>query len=214
MYAESLNDENPRMTEATYLAFADEQLDMKYEYSSGAVYAMSGGTVRHGAITASTIIHIGNELRHDDCTVTNSDVRVYIASKKAYRYPDVTVFCGDPAYREGRADTLTNPMLLVEVLSPSTALTDRNEKLAEYTQIDSLQAYVLVAQDEPKVEVFQRHEAGRWLYSYVTGMDAKIVVSRSGTDLHLSLAEIYRRVRWDEDTPSDDKPSVADENSA
>ena len=203
MYAEPLNDDLPHMTEAEYLAFADEQ-EFKHEYRNGEVIAMTGGSVRHGAITASTIIHLGNKLRDTDCTVTSSDVRVYIAHKQTYRYPDVTVFCGDPVYREGRTDTLTNPVLLVEVLSPSTARTDHNDKLAEYTRIPRLQAYVLVSQDEPKVEVYQRHESGKWLYEFVTGMEAEITLSLSGKDMRLSLAEIYRRVRWEEDAQPDE----------
>lgn len=200
MYAEHLPDDVSRMTEAEYLAFADAQ-EFKYEYSSGYVYAMSGGSVDHGALGMSIGTHLSLLLREQDCTVTNSDVRVYIGPKQAYRYPDVTVFCGDPAYREGRTDTLTNPMLLVEVLSPGTAHVDYGEKLGEYTRIESLQAYVLVSQDKPKVEVYQRHESSKWLYQYATGMDAEIIVTVSGSDLRLSLAEIYRRMRWDNEPP-------------
>lgn len=187
------------MTEAEYLAFADEQ-EFKHEYSGGRVYAMTGGTVRHGVITMSAGTHLSNLLRDNDCTVTSPDVRVHIASRRAYRYPDVTVFCGDPVYLEGRTDTITNPAVLVEMLSPGTALTDRNQKLTEYTQIESLQAYVLISQDEPKVEVFRRHEGERWLYEYVTGLDGEIELPLGG---RLSLAEIYRRVQWEEsETPS------------
>lgn len=90
----------------------------------------------------------------------------------------------------------------MEVLSPGTALQDRNDKLAEYTQIDSLQAYVLIAQDEPKVEVFRRHEANRWLYEYVTGIEAEIEVPLMGADVRLYLSQIYRRVQWDIDSTS------------
>lgn len=199
MYAAQPNDEIQRMTEAEYLAF-EEQSEEKHEYSRGRIYAMTGGSVRHGVITMNIGTHLNNQLRDRDCSVTSPDVRVHVASRRAYRYPDVTVFCGDPAYVEGRTDTITNPTLLVEVLSPGTALLDRNDKLTDYTQIDSLQAYVLVAQDTAKVEVFQRHEGGRWLYEYVTGLDAEIevAVASADTPLRLSLAEIYRRVRWDE----------------
>ena len=186
----------PPMTETEYLAFADEQ-EIKHEYRRGQVYAMSGASVRHNTISASTITHLTNTLAHRDCTVTSSDTRIHIASKGTYRYPDVTVFCGEPAYREGRTDTITNPVLLVEVQSPGTALRDYNEKLEEYTQIDTLQTYVLVAQDTPKVEVYRRQATGKWLYEYVTGLDAEIEVSVLDEDFRLALTEIYRRVRWD-----------------
>lgn len=189
------------MSEAEYLAFADEQ-EFKHEYCRGQVYAMTGASVRHNTITANTIMHIGSRLADRDCTVTTSDTRIHIASKQAYRYPDVTVFCGDPAYLKGRTDTITNPVLLVEVLSPSTVVRDYNEKLEEYTQIDSLQAYVLVAQDTPKVEVFRRHDSDKWLYEIVTGLDAEINVPVLDAELRLSLAQLYRRVQWE--TVSDD----------
>jgi Uma2 family endonuclease len=187
----------PPMSEAEYLAFADEQ-EFKYEYCRGQINAMTGASVRHNTITASTIIQIGSQLAARDCTVTSSDIRIHIANKDTYRYPDVTVFCGEPAYLEGRTDTITNPVLLVEVLSPGTAVRDYNEKLEEYTQIETLQAYVLIAQDTPKVEVFLRHESGKWLYDNVAGLEAEIDVPVLGAELRLSLAQIYRRVQWGE----------------
>ncbi len=202
MHAEPINDDLPRMTEAEYLAFADEQ-EFKHEYSDGHVYAMTGGSVRHGVITASTSTHINNQLGERDCSVTSSDVRVFIAHKQTYRYPDVTVFCDDPIYREGRTDTLTNPVLLVEVLSPSTTGIDHTDKLAEYTRLDSLQAYLLISQDEPKVEVYQRHTEGQWLYYYVTGLEAEIVIPMSGGEITLLLSQLYRRVRWNDPETSE-----------
>lgn len=195
MYAEQQAD-LPPMTEAEYLAFADSQ-EFKYEYRAGVIYAMTGGSINHGVITMSAGTHISNQLDDHDCTVTSPDVRVQIASKGTYRYPDVTVFCGDPEYLEGRTDTITNPVLLVEVLSAGTALTDRNEKLEEYTQIETLQAYVLIAQDKPKVEVYRRNESGTWIYAFVTGLDAEMDVPLPAANLRLSLARLYRRVQWD-----------------
>jgi Uma2 family endonuclease len=213
MYAEQLDNDQPlRMTEAEYLAFADAQ-EFKYEYANGEVIAMSGGSVRHGILGMSAGTHLSILLGERDCTVTNSDVRVFIAHKQIYRYPDVTVFCGDPAYREGRTDTLTNPVLLVEVLSPSTAAIDYSEKLAEYTRIPSLQAYVLISQDEPKIEVYQPHTSGKWLYDSAIGMEAQIAVTVAGSELQLSLAEIYRRVRWDDDPQPDETPSETDDTN-
>ncbi len=190
------SDENLHMTEAEYLAFADGQ-EFKHEYSRGRVLAMTGGSIRHGVITASVSTHLSNLLADRDCSVTSPDVRVHIASRQSYRYPDVTVFCGEPAYLKGRMDTLTNPVVLVELLSPGTAMEDHNEKLAEYTQIEGLQAYLLIAQNEPKVEVFRRYEANQWLYEYVMGLGAEIIVPVLGVELRLSLAQIYRRVDWE-----------------
>ncbi len=198
-------DDLPPMTVTEYLAFADAQ-EIKYEYHAGQVYAMTGASVRHNTIVASTIIHTGSQLADRDCTVNSSDTRVFIASTRSYRYPDVTVFCDDPAYWKGRTDTITNPVLLFEVLSPGTAVRDYNDKLEEYTQIASLQTYVIIAQDKPKVEVYRRDESGKWIYEFVTGLDAEITVPVTDANLRLSLADIYRRVRWDEDGDPNDDP--------
>lgn len=186
------------LSEADYLTFADGQ-ELRYEYVRGRVYAMTGGSVRHSIIIANMIIHLDSRLTGRDCTVTSSDTRIHIASKHTYRYPDVTVFCGEPVYLSGRTDTITNPALLVEVLSPGTVVRDYNEKLEEYTQIASLQAYVLVEQHMPRLEVFRRHEGDKWLYENVRGIEADIAVPLLGIDLGLSLAQVYRRVRWDTD---------------
>lgn len=183
------------MTEAEYLAFNADS-ETKHEFSAGQVYAMTGGSVRHGIITMNVGTHLNNQLGDRDCTVTSSDVRVYIASKSAYRYPDVTVFCGQPEYVEGRNDTITNPVVLVEVLSPSTALLDRNEKLTEYTQIDRLQAYLLVSQQEPRIERYMRHGTGEWLYTIANGLDEFIALPTLQCTLELS--KIYQKVTFDE----------------
>lgn len=216
MYAKQLDDDLYPMTEEEYLAFADKQ-ELKYEYSNGYVYAMTGGTVNHGVITVNISTHLNILLREQDCSVTSPDVRVFIAYKQSYRYPDVTVFCGDRIYREGRTDTLMNPVLLVEVLSPSTESKDRKQKLDEYTRIDTLQAYVLVEQDEPNVSVYQRHPSGQWLYNAAIGLESELTISFLDTELCLSLAEIYRRITWEEpeaEEEADDVPTTeADEDT-
>lgn len=204
MYA-AQPEEPIRMSEAEYLAF-EEASEHKHEYSGGQVYAMTGGSeghvyamtggsVRHGIITMNTGTALNNQLADRDCSVTSPDVRIYIASKKAYRYPDVVVFCGDPAYVPGRVDTITNPVLLVEVLSPATALLDRNDKLAEYTRIESLQIYLLVSQHEARIERYMRHEAGEWLYSSASGLEAEI--SLPAIDCTLALSKVYQKVTFD-----------------
>lgn len=202
MYAKHSN--HRLMTEAEYLAFADAQ-ETKYEYSNGQVYAMTGASVRHNTICANTITHISTQWLTRDCTVTTSDTRIYIASKQAYRYPDITVFCGDAQYLSGRTDTLINPFLLVEVLSPSTAIHDYNQKLEEYTAIESLQAYIIIAQDTPKLEIFRRDGAHKWLYEYARGLESEVSLVLQGAALHLSLAQIYRRIQWDS-APSESEP--------
>jgi len=207
MHAIQPEEDRPlRMSEADYLAATDTQ-EFKYEYRRGYIYAISGGSIRHGVVTMNIGTHLNNQLGERDCSVTSPDVRVHIPSKETYRYPDVTMFCGDPAYLQGRSDTITNPVLLVEVLSNTSSIRDYNEKLEEYTQIDTLQAYLIISQDTAKVEVYQWHKGTQWLYEYARGLDASIQVPVPDGDITLSLAQIYRRVRWDEDENEGDGAS-------
>ncbi len=194
MYAPQQS-ESIRMTEAEYLVF-EEKSEIKHEYSRGRVYAMTGGSIRHSVITANASTQFNVQLADRDCTVTSPDARVYIASKQSYRYPDITVFCGEPIYLQGRTDTITNPIVVVEVLSPGTALQDRNEKLQEYLQIESLHAYLLVSQDEPKLERFMRNEAGEWIYSFATGLADELALP--GIGCLLALSKVYQKVTFDE----------------
>jgi Uma2 family endonuclease len=187
---------NPiRMTEAEYLAFEDST-EERHEYSRGRVYAMTGGSYRHSVIT----LNIGGELRSQlagkDCTPSSPDLKIYVSKKKTYRYPDASVVCGDPIFVEGRTDVITNPVVLIEVLSPSTASIDAVDKLDDYTRIESLHTYLLVSQDAPKIQRFVRHESSQWLYTFVTGLDSQIDVPP--LDCTLALSEVYLKVRWDE----------------
>lgn len=185
------------MSEAEYLEF-EENSEFKHEFVNGRVYAMSGGSVRHGVITVNISTDLNIQLEDKDCKVSSPDTRVKVEAMKSFRYPDVTVYCGQEMYVNNRVDTLGNPLVLVEVLSPSTALTDRNEKLEEYVKSDTLQEYVLVSQNEAKVEIFTRHESGKWLYSIVKGLEQSFELSSIGCKLELS--RIYRKVTLDRDS--------------
>jgi Uma2 family endonuclease len=129
------------MTVEEYLAFADEQYRKyleeggpryRYEYADGKVYAMVGGTFNHALITANISRTIGNQIEDRDCRVVSPDLGIQIASKRRYRYADVTAICGPPEFYNDRTDLITNPTLLVEVSSPSTTSLDRTGKLSEY----------------------------------------------------------------------------------
>lgn len=188
-------EETSFMTEAEYLAFEDAS-EFKHEYNGGHVYAMTGASVRHNTIVMNIGVQLSLQLADRNCTTNAADTRVHIASKGTYRYPDVTVFCGDPAYWQDRTDTITNPVVLVEVLSPESALRDYNEKLAEYTQFDTLQFYLVVSQHTPKVERYMRDESGQWLYNFVTGLEGEIALPT--LDCTLALSQVYRQISFEE----------------
>lgn len=147
------------MASDAYLAWEREQPD-KHEFFHGEVFAMAGGSPRHNALCARIIVLASNALPH--CTVLTSDQRVTMVSGGRYVYPDVSIVCGDLQIES--ADVLTNPTLLVEVLSATTEQYDRGLKWEGYQRIASLTDYVLVSQIEPRVEHYRRSADGTWIY--------------------------------------------------
>lgn len=178
------------MSESEYLAL-DRQSDIRHEYVDGHVLAMSGASWYHNLICTNISSRLNGLLKDKPCYVLASDMRIKTLAR-SYRYPDVVVICGEPQFIDERSDTVTNPQVLIEVLSPSTALIDRNEKLREYRQFSTLQEYLIVAQSEARVERFVRQDEQNWLYTDIGGMESSVTIpSLSCT---LPLAEIYSKV--------------------
>jgi len=151
------------MSYAEYCALEREG-GRKHEFLNGEVFAMAGGTLEHGRLATELARRLGEALDDRPCRVLSSDVRVHIEATGLDTYPDLSVVCGEPNTGDD-PHALTNPVLLVEVLSPSTEAYDRGQKAAHYRQIPGLNAYLLVAQDEPRLELQTRDERGRWVLS-------------------------------------------------
>ncbi|WP_394820868.1 Uma2 family endonuclease [Pendulispora albinea] len=144
---------------------AEETSESRHEWLDGVVYDMSRGTIEHARLIGSIVRILGNALL-DECSVYSSEVMLYIAETKLATYADATVVCGPLAtYRVAKlGEAITNPTLLVEVLSDRTEGYDRGEKFAYYMRISSLKEYVLVSQYERRIEVFRRPQRGRWIH--------------------------------------------------
>ena len=183
------------MSEAEYLEF-EEKSEIKHEFVSGKVYAMAGASWKHVMICQSTGANLYNQLTGKSCVVESNDLRLKVESKKvSYRYPDLMVICGEPNFIENRVDTIDNPTLIIEVLSPATALEDHNAKLDEYTRLESVQEYVLISQHEAKVEVYTRQESEKWWYTPIRGLDASIELA--SINCTLALSKIYEKVNFE-----------------
>lgn len=150
------------MTYAEFLAF-EEASATKHEYLDGLVVAMAGGSPEHARLSARLIVELTRLLGDRPCVVYSSDARVRISATNRATYPDVTVVCGETEAADDDADAITNPIVLVEVLSDTTEREDRGEKFAHYRRLPSLQEYVLVSQREPRIEVFRRAEQ-MWIF--------------------------------------------------
>jgi len=181
--------ERSQLTAAEYLAWEREQ-PSKHEFFDGEVFAMAGGTPRHNALCVSVGAELRAVLRARGCAVLSSDQRLAFPPEARYVYPDVTVICGPPVFQAGTSDVITNPAILVEVLSSSTEEYDRGLKWAGYQRIASLTDYVLVAQAEARIEHYRRNADGSWTYR-VAGPGDQITLTGGGA---FAVDEIYAGV--------------------
>lgn len=180
-------------TPEEYLAM-EETADFKSEYYQGEIFAMTGGSLNHDRITGNLYINLSLGLKGKKCEVFSSDIRVWIESQRLFTYPDVTVVCGKPGLYEKRNDTITNPLLLVEVLSESTQNYDRGQKFFLYRAIESLKEYVLVDQYQFQVEHFSKAEDGRWVLTEYHNAEGMLSIPRLG--FRISLQDIYDKVEF------------------
>jgi len=182
-----------RFTPAEYLAM-ETVADTKSEYYNGEIFAMSGGTPDHSLIAVNIAGALGQQLAPTPCRVLNSDMRLNVARSGLYTYPDVMVICGKVELVKGRNDTVTNPLLIVEVLSESTRDYDRGAKFNFYKQIPALQEYVVVESERPHVECYRRTADDKWLVEIHAELDAAVKLEAVACEM--SLREIYRKASW------------------
>ena len=162
--------------------------DVKYEYSDGRIYDMSGGTFEHSQIALNLGTALKSHLRGKVCRVANSDMKgLPLGDENPTYFPDVTVTCDPEDYKRG-STAIRSPRLLIEVLSPSTAAKDRSEKLRVYQACASVEEYVMVSSHHQEIEVYHREEADKWTFiRYRHGQ----VVTLASVGLTISVADIY-----------------------
>ena len=163
---------------------------IKHEYRRGQVYAMVGAKKPHIVIAGNLITLLNNHLDDTPCIVLNSDIKVRLEEADCYYYPDVAVTC-DERDTNSTEDFILYPILVIEVLSPSTAAFDRGEKFADYQTSPSLREYVLINQSQMRVECFRLEESGSWVsQTYEQGSE----VDFASIDFRGDIASIYRKV--------------------
>lgn len=175
-----------------WLAIERTATDQRSEYVAGEIFAMAGGSEAHNLIVLNIGAELRNQLKHRPCRVYPSDMKVRIAAADLGAYPDVMVICGERLFHDERRDVVTNPTLIVEVLSEATEAYDRGDKFRHYRRLDSLQAYLLVSQTRIEAELFVRQPDGTWSLSSHQGADASIPLPMIAAEL--SLAEVYDKV--------------------
>lgn len=176
-----------------YLAWEREQ-STKHELINNVILEKIGESRTHNLINSNILSNLHIQLRETDCEVYASLMRVQVDERGTYTYPDVVVVCGDPQFtEETHVDTLTNPTVLIEVLSPSTELIDRSAKLAQYQKLPSVQSYLLVSQENPRIESYHRQTDG-WRYTVTSEHENNLELPSINCELRLT--DVYTRVQF------------------
>lgn len=180
-------------TEEEFLAL-EAASETKHEYYDGKIYDMSGGTPDHSLIALNLGAALKQQLKPTPCRVYGSDLQIRIQDNRLYTYPDLSVVCGKLQYVPDSKTVITNPLILVEVLSPTTRTYDRGKKFGFYKNIPSVQEVVLVEAERPHVEVLRRATGGQWTIDMYDSLDAVMVLKAAPSEI--SLRDVYDGVSW------------------
>jgi Uma2 family endonuclease len=166
--------------------------EFRNEYHGGEIVAMSGANREHNQIVVNITIALGFQLRDRPCSNYSNDMRVSVRGGERYYYPDIVVTCGQEEFEDGEQDTLVNPLVIMEVLSPSTERFDRGKKFHDYQTIPSLREYVLVSPSPRRLEVYRKQPDGTWLYQSSPFSPPPLVLQ--SIDCALTPDEVYHKV--------------------
>ncbi|WP_298610068.1 Uma2 family endonuclease [uncultured Thiothrix sp.] len=164
----------------------------RHEYIQGQIYSMAGASREHNQLVFNLAGLLHAQLRQRPCSAFVADMRVRTRINEAYFYPDLSVVCGAMQFEDETSDTLTNPILIIEVLSPTTEGYDRGAKFAHYRRLESLREYILVAQDRVSIERYTRNAQGQWLLSEATELEQTLQLEAIGCEL--GVKAVYEKV--------------------
>jgi Uma2 family endonuclease len=181
------------LTPEEYLAL-ERQSETKSEYRQGETFALAGANRGHNLIAFNLAGALSPQLKHRPCEAYVGDMRVKVANAGLYTYPDVTIVCGKAEFEDHEDDTLLNPTVIIEILSPSTEAYDRGAKFEFYRTLESLSDYLLVSRSSPTIEHFTRHADDHWLLATYRGLEAVAAIPSIGCELR--LADVYDKVEW------------------
>jgi Uma2 family endonuclease len=182
---------NTLLTPEEYLEI-ERKAEFKSEYFNGEMFAMAGAKEAHNLVVMNLGAGLHRQFRSLPCRVYPSDMRVRVPATGLYTYPDVIAVCGEPRFFDEQRDTLLNPGLIVEVLSPSTEAYDRGRRFEHYKSLESLREYLLVAADRIHADLYTRQADGRWMLTSADKLEDSLTLE--SVDARLLLADLYEKV--------------------
>ena len=184
----------PKMSPTDFLEWERKQ-EYKHEYAGGEIFAMAGASINHNRILTNIIVSAGSYLKNKSCNIFPSDLRIAVKSKNSFFYPDATIICGEPQFDDDFIkDTVKNPTVIFEILSPSTEDYDIGKKLFFYMQIESLQQYIIIDSRTIHVRITTKMENGVWKFAELTEKSDTIFIN--SIDLNASLENIYDGINF------------------
>ena len=182
-------------TPEEYLTFERASLRDKHELHQGKLVTMQGATMKHNRIVRNALVGIGTHLKGQSCEVFPSDLRVYIPTAGSFTYPDISVVCDKPDVLDDTyLDTIKNPTVIIEVLSPSTEKYDKGNKFFYYMQIEGLKEYILISSTTLYIQTARKKADGLWQFAEIT--DKESMLSIPTIQYKVSVAEVYDRVEF------------------
>ena len=187
--------EKNKMTPREYLTRERSSFDIKHEFFNGEIFATVGAGRNHNRINVNLTRELGNDFKTNQfaCDLFSNDMRVKI--EDSYAYPDIVIFSGDAKFEDNEFDTLTNPVIIMEILSDSTEAFDRGDKFAYYRAIPTLKEYILISQKKIRVEQFILRDDNKWEYRSYEGTNR--VLNMESIQCELALSEIYLNVKFE-----------------
>lgn len=181
-----------KMTADEYLEWERKQ-EYKHEFAGGEIIDMAGASAKHNLILSNIIVSVGSHLKGKDCNIYPSDLRVFVKAKESYFYPDATIVCGDPDLSDDKKDTVKNPSVIFEILSPSTEDYDMGRKFFFYMQIESLKEYILVDSLTNHIRAGRRQADNAWKFEEIFVPEAMLHINSIG--FAVELKEIYEGIK-------------------
>jgi len=170
----------------------EREAEFKSEYFDGEMFAMTGASRKHNLIAVNVVANLYNQLKKTHCEVYTNDMRVKVSPTGLYTYPDIVIVCDTPQFEDSESDTLINPLVIIEILSPSTESYDRGKKFENYRTLPSLAEYIMIAQNRRYIEHYIRKSDNTWLFSETRDMADEVQIA--SVECVLSLEEMYAKV--------------------
>lgn len=184
---------HPKMTADEYLEWERKQ-EYKHEYAGGEIIDMGGASPGHNKILSNLITSVGIHLKGKDCDIYPSDLRIYVKNAESYFYPDASIICGDLELSDDKKDSVKNPSVIFEILSPSTADYDLGRKLFFYMQIETLREYYAIDSSYKHIRIGRRRENNTWQFEEISIEGTFFSIET--IDLKLALEDIYEKIKF------------------